>query len=475
MAVLSIPVLIKGIGTDRFGVLTLAWSIIGYFSLFDIGLGRALTKLVAEKLGEGQEHEIPSLVWTALFLMLILGFIGMLAASLLSPWLVRDALRIPQALQPETLKTFYLLAFSIPVVISTLGLRAILEAHQCFGLINIVRIFMGSFTFLGPLLVLPFTQNLFLIVIVLIMGRFITWVIYLLFCFRIMPVLRQGFALEFTVIGPLLRFGSWMTVSNIISPIMVYMDRFLIGALLSMTAVAYYATPYDLVTKLLLIPGSLMLVLFPAFSSTFVQDRNHTARLFSQGVKYIFLALLPLTLLIVVLSREGLTFWIGPEFARNSAKVLQWLAIGVFLNSLAQVPFALIQGAGRPDLTAKLHLIELPFYLFAVWWLVRAYGIEGAAIAWVLRVAVDASFLFGMTKRFLAIRASTIRHTTIIVGSALLTLFFAALPESIPSKGLFLLLTLPTFTLLAWSLILDPEERAFVIDCFKKAQGYKRM
>src|SRR5437773_8518685 len=59
VAVFCIPILIKGLGTDRFGVLTLAWALIGYASLFDLGLGRALTQLVARKLGAGEEHDVP--------------------------------------------------------------------------------------------------------------------------------------------------------------------------------------------------------------------------------------------------------------------------------------------------------------------------------------------------------------------------------------------------------------------------------
>jgi len=58
VAIFAIPPLVKGLGTERFGILTLAWVIIGYLSLFDLGLGRALTKLVAEKLNrtKGATH-----------------------------------------------------------------------------------------------------------------------------------------------------------------------------------------------------------------------------------------------------------------------------------------------------------------------------------------------------------------------------------------------------------------------------------
>ena len=62
LAIVAIPMVIEGMGLARFGVLTIAWMVVGYFSLVDFGLGRALTKLVAEKLGSGQGNEIPPLI-----------------------------------------------------------------------------------------------------------------------------------------------------------------------------------------------------------------------------------------------------------------------------------------------------------------------------------------------------------------------------------------------------------------------------
>lgn len=461
-AVFAIPLLIEGLGVDRFGVLTLAWMVIGYFSLFDFGIGRALTKVVAEKLGGGHTEDIPAIAWTALLLMLLLGVVGAVVVASLSPWLVHSVLKIPVVLQQETLNTFYLLALSIPIVISTAGLRGILEAYQRFGLVNVIRVPMGLFMFIGPLLVLPFSKSLFWVVVVLVAGRLVAGFVHFVFCLRVSPGLKDGVTVRGELMGLLFRFGGWMTVTNIVGPLMVYLDRFLIGAMISTTAVAYYATPYELVTKLSLIPGALVGVLFPAFAASFVQDRNRTVLLFGRGVKYVFLSLFPIILLIVTLSHEGLNLWLGAEFAQNSTRVLQWLAVGVFFNSLAQIPFALVQGAGRPDLTSKLHLIELPFYLLAVWWLVNSYGIEGAAIAWVVRVAVDALLLFALVKRVLPSSAAIIRRMSLTVGVALITLALAALPAGIVIKGLFLLLVLTAFALVAWFLILNPEERVLV-------------
>ncbi len=193
VAVFSIPILIHGLGKDRFGVLTLAWALIGYASLFDIGLGRALTQLVAKKLGSGEDHEIPALVWTSLLLMLALGVAGAAVIIAISPWLVRHALKVPEALQSEVVSSFRLLGLSVPVVILTAGLRGLLEAHQRFKLVNALRIPVGMFTFVGPLLVLPFSRSLVPVVGILVAGRLIGCLAHFIdLLFEFVPELRPA-------------------------------------------------------------------------------------------------------------------------------------------------------------------------------------------------------------------------------------------------------------------------------------------
>jgi len=473
VAIFALPPFIRILGTDRFGVLALAWVVIGYFSLFDLGLGRALTQLISKKLGEVQDQEIPSLIWTALFLMLLLGIAGALFMVILSPWLVYDILKIPEALQSETMYSFYLLSMSIPVIISTAGMQGILKAYQRFGLVNAVRIPFGVFIFAGPLAVLPFSQNLLSLVSILVVGLLIAWVFHFPLCFRIIPALRHGIAIKYALISPLFRFGSWMTVTNIVGPLMVYLDRFLIGALVSMSAVSYYTTPYEVITKIGILPAALVGVLFPAFSHSYVSNRSYTARLFSQGVRFVFLGMFPIILFIVIFANEAIDFWLGAEFARNSSFVLQWLAAGVFINSLGQVAFAMIQGAGRPDLTAKLHLIELPLYLLGVYWLINTHGIKGAAIAWVARIGIDTVCLFGMVRWFLPTNTSILLKKIVTMGAALLTLSLATILVSVGTKVIFLLVTLMAFAVSSWLLILNHEERVLIANRLKPIQVSK--
>lgn len=470
VALFAIPQLIHRMGVNRFGVLTLAWVVVGYFGLFDVGLGRTLTKLAAEFLGQQREEEVPELFWTSMALTTVLGLLGMLTLILLTPWLVYHALKIPAAIAPGSLRSFYLLSLSIPVVIWTAALRGFLEAHQRFALVNAVRIPLGIFTYAGPLLVLPFSVSLFPTIAVLTGGRLVAGAIYGILCLRVDPQLRKRVVITTDKMMPLLRFGGWMSVSNVVSPLMVIADRFVIGALLSMAAVTFYATPFEIVTKVLVIPSAIVGVLFPAFSTGYSHEPERTARLFFKGTKYIFLILFPVLLAIVVFSREGLEMWLGANFASHSVRVLEWLAAGVLLNGLAQVPFALIQGIGRPDLTAKLHMAELPAYALLLWLLIRTMGIEGAAIAWTLRAGVDALVLFALSHRLLGTEKAPGRRAAIVAAAALGLMLPGALLPHFLLKAIYFAGILLAFAFVGWFWLLSPEERALLERCWRTAE-----
>lgn len=392
IALWAIPLIIKGMGKQRFGLLTIIWMSIGYFSLFDLGIGSALTKLVAERLNSERVHELPVLISTSLKLMLGFGILSGFLVFGITPWLVGSVLNIPSDLQGEAVWSFRLLAASLPFVISSAGLIAVLQAYQRFGTINAVRIPLGVANFLGPLLALMVTSSLVATTITLAVARIVAFLSYSVCCY---PHIHNREAVwDSDKIRELLSFGGWITVSNIISPLMVYFDRFIIGAALTMTAVTYYTTPYEVVTRLWVVPNALAGVLFPALTTALVLDLAKARMIFDVAGRLLLIGMFPLLAMIVLFAPEGLTLWLGADFARESASVLRWLAIGVFVNCAARLPLIILQGTGRPDITAKLHLAELPIYLIVLWLLMRNFGITGVAIAFTLRIIVDTIVLF---------------------------------------------------------------------------------
>lgn len=475
VGVVTIPFIIRGLGTERFGLLSLAWVILGYFTVFDLGLGQATTKYVAEALGRGDEDQVPRLVWTAVTVQGLLGLVGALVLVGITPLLVEHILKIPPELMGEARATFYLLALSAPVVLVSSSFSGLLGAAQRFDLVNAVRIPASASIFILPLLGLILGLQLPGIVALLLVSRFIALLALVTLDLRVFQNLRK-FSASFGLFRRLFTYGGWVTVTSIVAPVLGSLDRFLIASLLSIAAVAYYTAPYEAVARLWIIPGSLTMTLFPAFSALWgIEERQRLERLFARSLKYVLLALAPIVLMLVLFAREVLQTWLGSDFAMHSVTVLQILALGILVNSLAQPPYALLQGVGRPDITAKLHLLELPIYVGIAWVLVSRWGIAGAAAAWTLRVALDALLLFvaafkvcQLSRRLLAANGLTVTAFVLLL---LLAAAYAlrSLSGSLP---LFtqLILFVPLFGLFAWvvwSNILDAWDRGALVKVIK--------
>jgi O-antigen/teichoic acid export membrane protein len=300
---------------------------------------------------------------------------------------------------------------------------------------------------------------------VLLAGRVATWAAYLGMCLHELPELRRRLTFDPSYVKPLLRVGGWMTVSNVVGPFLVYLDRFLIATIIGAAAVAYYVTPFEIVTRLLMLPWAFAGVLFPLIASTFTPNPQRSARLFSRGMRLIFLTLFPFVLCAIAFAHEGLALWVGESIAAHSDSVLRWLAIGVFMNGIVQVPFATIQAAGRPDLTARIHLIELPLYVPTLWWMAHRWGIEGAAVAWMLRGGLDLVVQFVVATTLLPARkqvAGVRARTFAVAGFAASAFAAAAFIPGLATRAVVVAVTLPAFGILGWTHMLDADDRSYV-------------
>jgi O-antigen/teichoic acid export membrane protein len=461
----AIPVVVRDLGSERYGVLALTWTIAGSFGLFDLGLGRAVTKLVADALTAQQRSRASQVVWTGFWLAAGSGCLAGAALAFVSPWLVQSALTIPVQLRHDSLHVFYLIALAMPFITSQGVFIGMLAAMQRFGTVGRFTIIQSLFWYIAPIGVLLFTNSLVWIVGILLLGRILSLLVWFSLCAADPKPIVVGFERpRLSLLKPLLSFGGWASISTMTGPILLYLDRFLIAAVISVAAVAYFTIPFQIVTKLLLISSAVSGVMFPALAGALVGETERAVRLFEAAARFVVLGLFPIILVILTFAPEGMTLWIGVSFSRHAAWVLRWLALGVFCNGLAHLGFTLVQGAHRPDLAAKLHLAEIPVYVPLLLCALRQAGIDGAAIVWTIRAIFDALGLYLIALRLVPeLRGAVIRLARNAATSAVF-FTFALFPMSLPQKILFLISALSVYALVTWIGLLRPVERHFVRD-----------
>jgi O-antigen/teichoic acid export membrane protein len=469
VALVALPVLIRGLGTQRFGAFQLAWVILAYFAAFDLGLGRAASKFVAEYVARGERDAVRHAVTAAAGVQLVTALLGagMLTAAV--PTLVHHVLKVPPGLTGEVRRAFYLLAIALPAVLGASTYSGVLQAVQRFDLVTRVQVATSVLTYGLPLAVLQLGGGLGAVVGAVVAVRLLALVAYVALAYRAVPDLRGRLHFEWPTLTRMAAFGGWVSISNVASPLMLYLDRYVIGSVLGLAAVAYYTAPYDVIVRLTIVPASIVPPLFPAFSAFGgVGDTRRLTELFSRAAKYLALTMVPIAAALVALAPPGLAAWLGGDFARHATLPAQILAAGIMVNAMAQLPFAALQAVGRADLPAKFHLAELPCYVALLIFLVSHLGITGAALAWGARVTLDAVLLYWAALRHLAIDALLLlRRTAAQVTLPVVT--FGAVVALAAAGGDGVLLRLGGTAvatvaggLVAWRAALDDRERQVV-------------
>jgi O-antigen/teichoic acid export membrane protein len=479
IAVGTVPFVVRHLGATRFGILSLAWVFVGFFYVVDLGLGRAATKFAAELLGRGENTRLPALFWTSLSCQAALGTVGGIALGLLTPWLVGHVFRIPSELAPEARSVFFVLTVSVPLVPLTLSLMGMLCAGQRFDLLNAIAVPSSSVLFLLPAVGVALGFGLASIVALLVIWRLATAVGYLAACFRAFPILRQKLILDRGLLGPLLGFGGWVTVSGLVAPALLQLDRLLIGAIVSVAAVTYYSVPYEALARLFIIPGSLIGVLFPAFSSLDGSGaRDRIPDILVRSLKYLLLTLSPVFALLILFAGDILRLWLGADFAAKATQVFQVLALGLFFACVAWVPYTVIQSVGRPDITAKFQLLELPAYVCLAWFLTKQFGIVGAACAWASRAALELVFFFRVCstmklvpERFLA-RKHLGRTLALVVQLGLGLGLVGLAGGGVLTRIVLAAAMLTAFLCAAWAYAFEPPEKRFFASLADQPRSY---
>jgi O-antigen/teichoic acid export membrane protein len=401
MAVFAIPGLLTLIGSERFGLLALAWGLIGYAGMMDLGIGRATTQRVSILRNNERANEIPDVVATAIRITSVTGLAGMLIIFIAAISGAYHLISVETVPAVEIQISMFLLALALPMQAVSATYRGVNEAYLNFKGINMLRTSLGVANFGAPYLVATYTKEVYWLVATLVLSRFIALVIFKYLAHRC--IFKDGHLERGKYVKRhaqnLLRFGGWFSLTSIVGPIMVKSDRFFVGVFLSAAAVTLYVIPYEVATQTLILAGALTTVIFPVVTNL-IHTTPHQAMVVFHlwlgrivGIMFIVLSLLAYLLPTL------LHLWVGEQVTEESVRVGQILCIGVFLNTIGAMYFSLLHAQGYVKQTAILHLIELPIYILLLMKLIASFGITGCAIAWTTRATFDTVVLILMSKR----------------------------------------------------------------------------
>ncbi len=377
----AIGYLARVLGVENFGLLTLSFAIIGYASIFDLGLSRAVIREVA--LSSDKGSEVNRAVGTSSVVVTIAGFTCALLLYFNSERLA-SSLGVTAGNWPDVVLGLNYLSFAIvPLLLSTVWF-SFLEGRGDFRNLNFLKIISGLAVAIIPAawVWISGDERFSVAMLGLVASRIFVMLLAYVFC--VLPFGLRVHVFDYFTFKRLINYGGWITVSNFISPVMVYFDRFFISSHLGAATVALYSAPSEVIGRVAFVPTSISRVIFQRLSL----DSSDSIQI-RVAYKMTFVVCGLSSALIFFGSDIILSVWLGDKYLGEASLVLKILAVGFLFNSLAQIPFAKIQAEGNSRLTAILHIFEVLPYLALLYFLVLHSSIVGVAIAWTVRVSVD--------------------------------------------------------------------------------------
>ena len=444
----------------------MAWLLLGYFGLFDLGLGRATAQRIAA-IGDSSAKLSASTFWTALTMNVSLGIIGGLIIWPAANYFFANFFSVEAALRPELAAAIPWLVLAVPLATLSGVLSGTLEGRQKFLELNIISVASSMLIQLLPLAVVwLYGPDLALILPAVILSRLIVLAWLFLRC-RVHIFRGQALILSRSQAKGLLQFGSWVTVTSLVGPMMVILDRFVIGTTLGAKAVTYYTVPFQLAERSIMLPSALASALFPRLAAAGTAEAQALA---ATAIRSLAVVMTPPILIGVLLVEPFLRWWLNPEFALRAGLTAQILLLGFWINAFARVPYSQLQASGQPDVVAKCHLGELIPYLGLLYLGLHFWGLPGVAVAFSLRALADCVLLLWF--------AGTLRATSKALKTPGLQLLCSLLIAAglvtgstmwwLAGTGLFLIS-------LSWSWQSAPSEiKRLLNDVFNKLTNKKR-
>lgn len=382
LAFFTMPYVVGKLGTDAYGLLMTVGIVTNYLWFMDLGLGQATVKYVAEHAARNEWEEVNRIFWTSLVSYLVLGCVAALLLVAIAPLCVTSWFRIPAGLQDEALTVFYLSAFGFVIGMVNNAPASIPKALQRFDVVNKVVVGVGTAQTLLTVVLLAAGYSVKEVVMgnVAVAGLSLAANVRIARRLLARPMLSTWSKSTFR---RLLRFGGYAALEDIANPFLTSWEKVILANQLSATMLTYYMVPFNILAKLLLVPGAVGNALFPLLSGFYGTGLTEKGTEISvRSTRYIAIVLLPIVLIIIWFGEEFLTVWMGKEFAKHSLLALQLLSVTLLIHSLAFAPFNLVRAAGRPEITTLIRFIEIPLYLPLTFVCVQNWGIWGAALSY---------------------------------------------------------------------------------------------
>ncbi|AKQ40994.2 hypothetical protein CP97_01410 [Aurantiacibacter atlanticus] len=356
-----------------------------YVGQADFGIARAATQRIAA-LGRGRAEDQIATAWTALAASAFMGLVLAVVTYVLATLYFAGPLEVSEEVRTELLASAVIMGGCTFVVTIFAAMYGCLAGRAMFGYSTLGSFVGNSASQLLPLACALFwTIDLYYLLLATLLARFLGT---LPAAYGLWKEMLRGHRVKIArdALRELVGFGKWVMALSVTRPAMVMADRALIGAQLGAIAVTAYAVPFQIASRLQMIPRAVLIVLFPKMAELGPEQSRAAARgyllLFATGFA-------PILIGLSCMVEPLLNLWLGNELDERSVLLARILLLGFWFASLSGVMQNFTMARGDSRYVAVLYVLEVVPYLAVLYVAMAQFGLPGAALAFSARYAVE--------------------------------------------------------------------------------------
>jgi O-antigen/teichoic acid export membrane protein len=393
VTLLLTPLIVHGLGPTYYGIWSLISVATGLVAMLDLGMTTALWRALSRALVSGEVSEPPSLIRTALMFYLLVGSAGFLIMAVVGVALIHPLFGLTGNARETAQFAFVLAGAAFVIEVVTRAFSAVPSALQRFDIASSVRL-LSTLGFAALAAVVMAThRGLRALTLAVVLSDILTLLAAVIIARRLVPELSFRPSLDTARLRALASFSIWIFAGNASAFVLYQFDRFLLGALASVSAVTYYAIAGSAASYIYALVPTIAAIAIPASTQLFAErDYARARRLYERATRLCLLLAASVAVPVIAFSYDALVLWLGEAYAAKAALLLQLLALTYLLLSLSVVPFNMLVGAGRPKISALLNVAMAVVNVVLVVILVPSFGAAGAAVAYLASVMFFPAF-----------------------------------------------------------------------------------
>jgi O-antigen/teichoic acid export membrane protein len=384
-SLLCVPLFIRILGAEAFGLTGLFLTLQGVFAFLDLGIGATLNREIARLDATGADAgEQRDLLFTLQAIYWLIALAIGAAIFLFAPFIAARWVH-PHALSVDTVRLCVRLmgiaiALQFPFVLYQCGLLG-LQRHVLFNALSAV---IATLRAPGILLLLwlvsPAPQMFFA-------GQIAVSAVATAGCAALLwRMLGGGGAFRRDLLHRHWRFGAAYSANSLANLALLQGDKIILSTMLPLGMFGYYSMAQRLAGGLYAAIVAVDGAIFPRFSAVAARAGDgELARTYHRACQLMAVLLMPAAAVTAFFSREILQVWTGDAAAvEHTHLVLVLLVAGMLLHALMQAPYFLQVAHDRWRLIARTNAVLLVTILPAYLVMARLYGALGAAAVWVV-------------------------------------------------------------------------------------------